>query len=347
MKEVHIVGAGLSGMTAGILLAREGYRVIIFDAQKGIGGSPLLHPSVHTTPAQITELTKYVGLDLTENLVKCDPYPIFYYKNKVLKFPAYVKHNTAYCIERGPRPTSIDSHLFKLARDTDVEFEFGKRVDFQKLKPGTIVATGLDPKGYEDLGVSSRTIYGSWSFREIEDKSATGNIYMGSYTTDYAYTARVNGLDYCLLFSHKPIKEKERETYKEVLEALGMGEYPEPWREVVMNVPAEALAFSGDLILSGTLSGMIEPFWGYGIVGAIISGRIAAKAVMNREEAIRDFEGFTRGFMKKFKRRDEFSRYSSSKRWFLTKAGLMWARMQCVVNSELASKPREPLKWFR
>jgi flavin-dependent dehydrogenase len=347
MKEVTIVGAGLSGMVCGIILSRKGRRVIMYDAQKGIGGSPSLHPSVHTTPAQIPALWDYVGLNLEKDFARCDPYPTFYYGKNVLKFPAYVDHNTAYCIERGPRPTSIDNHVFEIATDSGVQFEFGKRVDFTKLKPNTVIATGLDPRGYERLGIDHRKIYGRWSYREIEDKSATGAIYMGSYTPDYAYTAQVNGLDYCLLFSHYPIRDKEVEKYRGVLRAVGMGDYPEPWRDVAMAVPAEARLFAGDHILAGTLSGMIEPFWGYGIVGAIISGMIAAKAVEDRDEAEKEHARFTRGFGKKFTRRDRFRTFSAPKRAFLTRAGLLYARLQCLFDSELASKPREPLRWFR
>jgi flavin-dependent dehydrogenase len=347
MKDINIVGAGLSGMTAGILLAREGYKVNITESEKGIGGSPKLHPSVHTTPCQLPELLEYVGIDLKEAFIKCDPYPIFYSKKKVLKFPAYVNHNTAYCIERGPRPTSIDNHLFRIAKDAGVNFEFGKRVDFSNLKPGTIVATGLNPEGYEKLGVAHLKIHGWWSFREIADKNATGNIYMGPYTVDYAYTAQANGLDYSLLFSHHQLKDSDKTAYEDVLDSLGMGSYPEPWRKVDMCVPAEPKLFSGDLILAGTLSGMIEPFWGYGIVGAIISGRIAAKAVVDPEGAVKDYNGFTRGFNKKFVRRDNFSSYSATKQALLMKAGLYYARLQCVFDKELANNPQEPLKWFR
>ncbi|MCI0482868.1 MAG: hypothetical protein L0213_14915, partial [Candidatus Dadabacteria bacterium] len=293
------------------------------------------------------ELISYIGIDVTSDFSKSDPYPVFYYNTKPLKFPPYVAHNTAYCIERGPRPTSIDSHLYAIAKELGVRFEFGQKIDFSKLAPGTIIATGLDPATYKRLGISTRIIYGSWSFREIDKKNATGAIYMGPFSTDYGYTAQTNGLDYSLLFTRKPITEKDRDEYRRILMTLGMGEYPEPWREVTMCVPGEAKLTLDNLILTGTLSGMIEPFWGYGIVGALIAGRVAAKAVMNREDAIRDYNGFTRGFSKKLARRDAFANSSAFKRGILTKAGLFWARLQCIANRELASKPREPLKWFR
>ncbi|TFG37417.1 MAG: FAD-binding protein [Syntrophobacterales bacterium] len=349
MQEVKIVGAGLSGMTAAVVLAREGYKVTVFDAGQNVGGSPDFHPSVHTTPAQLPQLWDYVGLNLEDDFVKCNPYPMFYYNKRFLKLPPYIKHNTAYCIERGARPTSIDNHLFAMAQEAGVRFEFGRKLDLEKLGSKTIVATGLYPEGYKKMGISHRRIYVTWSKGEMADQtSSTGVIYLGDYVTpDYAYTAEVHGLDYALMFAHSPITKKNKGAFKNALESRGKGNYAEPWRDVVLAVPAEANLFWKDAILAGTLSGMIEPFWGYGIVGAIISGRIAAKAIMDREEAVKDFEFFTRNFDKKFKRRETLSSYSPFASGILIRAGITWARLQCLWQRDLASRTREPLRWFR
>ena len=347
IKHIRIIGAGLSGMVAGISLAREGFRVTIYDAQKKIGGSPLLHPSVHTTPAQLPELCAYTGIDFTGAFVPCDPYPVFYNKTRRLTFPPYVKYNRAYCIERGPRPSSIDTILYNIAVKERVRFEFGRKADFPALGPGTIVATGLDAAGYGAFGIPRRFVYGAWSARVIDDRRATGNIYMGPFSTDYGYTAQVNGLDYNLLFSRRPLKDGDLAAYRATLKKIGIADYPDPWCRVTMAVPAAVRLFAGDVILAGTLSGMIEPFWGYGIVGAIISGKLAAGAVMDRSAAEREFEQFNRGFDKKFIRREKLSSYPSPVRSLLAHGGLAWARLQCRLDRKLASGPREPLKWFR
>lgn len=344
---IHIIGAGLSGMVAGISLAREGYHVTISDAQKKIGGSPLLHPSVHTTPAQLPELCEYTGIDFSDAFVSCDPYPVFYNKTRRLAFPPYVKYNRAYCVERGPRPSSIDTFLYGIAVQEGVGFEFGRRADFPSLGPGIIVATGLDAAGYGAFGVPCRLVYGAWSMREIEDRGATGSIYMGPFSTDYGYTAQAHGLDYNLLFSRRPVTDSDISAYRATLKKIGIADYPDPWQPVTMAVPAAVRLFAGDVILAGTLSGMIEPFWGYGIVGAIISGRLAARAVTDRNAAEMEFEQFNRGFDKKFLRRETFSSYPSPVRSLLTRGGLAWARLQCRLDRKIASGPREPLRWFR
>ena len=345
--DIHIYGAGLAGMTAAIALAREGIRAVVHDEQKNVGGSPALHPSVHTTPAQLDELVDYTGIDLRNDFIRTDPYPTFYYGKKLLLFPPYARHNTAYCVERGPRATSIDNHLFAIACDEGVDFEFGVKIDLSKVPPRTIVATGLSPELYERLNIPCTMIHGRWTHREIEDQRATGNIFMGPFTTEYGYTAQVNGLDYNLLFSRYPLTRQDEAAYKEILVFLGREPYPEPWRSVTMAVPADVRLFSGDMICAGTLSGMIEPFWGYGIVGAIISGRLAAKAVMARDEAEADFARFTRGFHAKHVRREKFAAHSHRVRELLIKAALLQGRLACLFDRKRAQRPREPLRWFR
>ena len=52
--------------------------------------------------------------------------------------------------------------------------------------------------------------------------------------------------------------------------------------------------FSGDLILTGTLSGMQDPSMVLGVHGALVSGRIAAMAVNDRERATAEFRRMNR-----------------------------------------------------
>jgi flavin-dependent dehydrogenase len=52
--------------------------------------------------------------------------------------------------------------------------------------------------------------------------------------------------------------------------------------------------FAGDLILAGTLSGMQDPSMVLGVHGALVSGKIAAMAVHDRERAAREFRRMTR-----------------------------------------------------
>lgn len=346
-KQIQIVGAGLSGLTAAVILAREGHAVTVIEAQKQIGGPASLHPSVHGTPVQLEELNAYTGIDFTPSFRKTPNYPRFYNKTRLITMPSYTKYNSAYCVERGPRPTSIDNYLYRLAGDAGVKFEFGQRIDVKKLPPNTIVATGLSIKEYDDLGIPGERLYGWWSYKEIPEKTDDVFTIMGPFATDYGYIGITNGLDYNLLFSHRKITQKDKDGYRAVLSKLGIGGYLEPWRDESMCIPSEAKLIINDLILAGTLGGMIEPFWGYGIVGAIVSGRIAAKAAINRAEGLKDYEGFTRGFAAKSARHRKLVAYPHLVRSAVIQAGIAWIRLQCAFDKKLATTTRDPVKWFR
>ena len=60
-KDIHIVGAGPSGLVAAINLKREGFNVIVHEAEKEIGGPPSWHPSVHVDPMDYDTFEQYTG----------------------------------------------------------------------------------------------------------------------------------------------------------------------------------------------------------------------------------------------------------------------------------------------
>ena len=64
--------------------------------------------------------------------------------------------------------------------------------------------------------------------------------------------------------------------------------------------PFNPRLFAKDKILAGTISGMIDPLMGFGITGAIISGKTAALAVYDPETARKDFKQFTRNWHANF-----------------------------------------------
>lgn len=345
-KTVAIYGAGLSGMVAGINLAREGYKVTIFDREGDIGGSPAVHPSVHTTPLQPAETFAYIGIDLSNYFVPTAAYPAFWYNEKPLQLPPYVNNTKAYNVERGGRKTSIDTYLFELAQKEGVDFDFKKNLSMEELKyapSGSIIATGLYKEVYELVGVKYSSTYGYLSRTACAPDDVSGAIHMGAYSVDYGYTASLNGLMFTLLFSRKPLSERDLNRFKRVLrDARGLDF--KDWPEFIGYFPRETRLFWNDKILAGTLSGMIEPFWGYGIVGALISGKVASLAHTNRAQAVEDFDRFNRGFDKKLARKEKMDNMPFNKQ--LLRLALLKARYDCWRNPKLAQAVKEPVRWF-
>ena len=65
MKQIEIVGAGFSGLTAAINLARSGYDVTVYEKQKVKGGNPQARPDPAITPINLSLLHNYIGFDIS------------------------------------------------------------------------------------------------------------------------------------------------------------------------------------------------------------------------------------------------------------------------------------------
>ena len=109
-REIAVYGAGLAGMVAAINLARAGRAVTVYDREPGIGGSPEVHPSIHTTPLQPRETWDYIGIDLSDCFIQTPRHPRWWYNSKELVLPPYVKNLKSYSVERGARTVSY-THL--------------------------------------------------------------------------------------------------------------------------------------------------------------------------------------------------------------------------------------------
>lgn len=348
MKDVSIYGAGLAGLVAAVNLAREGLNVTIYEREDEIGGSKDLHPSVHSTPMQPKETWDYIGIDLSSHFVKTDAYPNMWYNRKRLTLPPYVHNMSVYNVERGARPSSVDVRLFEIAQDEGVDFEFGRALtpdELAQAPPGSIIATGLYKAVYDLVGVKNSLTYGYMALSNWEKGKTGGAIYMGNFSVDYGYSAWINGIMYVLLFSRKPLNEKDLSKFKKVIRDVE-GFESEKWVTADNgHFPRELRLFWKDKILAGTLSGMIEPFWAYGVVGALLSGKVAAKTWLDREKGYEDFSNFNRGFDKKLARKEKMDSMPFNKQ--MIRLAMLKARYNCWRHPEIINKPKDPVRWFR
>lgn len=297
-KEVWIAGAGPAGLVAAINLNREGFRVIVKERQAGVGGEPGWHPSVHTTPVAVPGLWNYIGIDLGEAFVDTSDICRLSIGGQDagyidFKGMGYRVFNT----ERGNRPTSLDSRLFRIAEKEGVEFDFRKMIgeeDLKRLPEGSILSSGLSPEMYAMLDLESSVFAGYWAYSEIENDVVSAGTYIGSFSNEYGYTAAMNGIWYVLLFARKEVPAENLDAFKGILETSESRTF-EKWRRFRGQTPKGPKLFHKGFILSGTLGGFVEPAFGFGITGALLSGKISAMAVTDPARAEREFKFFTDG----------------------------------------------------
>ncbi len=297
-KEVKIFGAGTSGMIAGINLAREGYKVIIYDREKDYGGDPRYNPSVHTTPIDLALTSEYIGIDIAPVFRRVLPIPV-YFHDTCIHLPSELN---CHSVELGRRPSSMTTLLYNLALTEGIDFEFDTELSVERIKrlpKDSIIACGLNQEAYEVLGVPYVPCYGWISFGECGYSDYAWN-WLDECVTEYGYMTSTNNFYFDLLFSLKPVSAQALERYKAFIRRTQGIEY-DNWKYLVGGVVPMArsdnprLHHKG-LILTGTISGFMDPFAWFGIVGSLLSGKVAAMAVYDPQGAQREFDRFNRHF---------------------------------------------------
>jgi len=301
-KEVTVVGAGLSGLVAALNLARDGKDVTVLEKFDRPGGIPLAHPAVDVTPMETGPLSKFIGVDLKEPYVNpCKEFPVYFFGTKVDMVPEVIN---LHCVERGHRKSALDVHLFDLCKEAGVKFEFNHPLvgqnDFAELPIDSVIATGLYFEAFEALNMPYSKVFGYLGKGKYTRDYTSCGVWFHDYKLEYAYYGAANGTIFSLFFAREPVVEREFEEYKEKLLMGQEGLECQRWDYYEGLVPCAAYntprLFSGDKILAGTVSGMIDPFALFGVHGSLVSGKLAAMAHQDKAEAYKLFKEYSKWF---------------------------------------------------
>ncbi len=294
-NETVILGAGLSGMIASIILAREGRKVKVIDGAKDIGGNLMFHPSLHATPIDVDKVAAWTGLDTDRMFYKGTGVESFVGTQSFYQEPMYL-------VERGNRPTAIDTYLFAEAKKLGVEFEFGRHVnDPKELPKGSIIATGYHSAMYRAFNIPCSTGEGFYKVAENNDPELEGKVFcwIAPYTRDYAYAVVQNGMKYILLLSRFQLPETALDDYQKHLKDTLGWEFDD-WGVIKLPYPwsfKRPLLWVDDYILTGSAGRNIDPMGGFGIHGAILSGVIAAWAITDPAKAEKELKDINKHFV--------------------------------------------------
>lgn len=322
MAEVTVVGAGLAGLVAAVNCARGGHKVRVLERFEHIGGDPYIRPAVDVTPLDPKRLGDFIGVRLEPPYVTpTEEFAIYVYGKRYL-VPGSRMHLQS--VERGSRSTSLDMYLYERAREAGVEFEMGVEMnsqkDFAELPPNTIVATGLEVEPFLALRRPYLEVYGFIGKTRYEGPPRIMGFF-DHYTSYYNYCANANGVAFALAFDSRPVTESLRDEWdRQLREWEGMGF--ETWLPhegvVATGKITSPCLFAGNKILAGTLAGMQDPFFLFGVQSSLVSGKIAALAVEDRERAWRLFHSFTSAYKYSWL----YKRFFDAQPHFLRKRGL-------------------------
>lgn len=304
-KKVEIVGAGLAGLVAGTNLARDGFDVTIYERQQQVGGRPTVRPDPAGSPFNLPLLSDFIGIDISP---ACQLNRAFSFciwgKQKEMK---YNKGCKTYMIERGARKTSLDSILLQAAEAAGVTIKYGHSLDSEKeltdLPPRSIITVGLEADGYEMIGQPSVPLYGYYARGKTDRTAPQVCLYFDSYTKDYGFTSNINGCCFAFLIGREgEVAADGPERFKKQVAAHTDYEF-KTWQTFDATVlphtaPTVPRLYWKDKILAGTVCGMMDPVLYFGMLPAMISGKIAANAITDPGLAEQQF----RCAIKKYKR---------------------------------------------
>jgi len=291
-KIVQIYGAGLSGIVSAINLVREGYDVTVYEKEKEIGGTPKCHPSVHMTPMHIQQMERYIGIDLEPCFAELKNFR-GYIRSKKFVFST----KDLYVVERGPRKSSLDYFLYETAKKEGVIFEFSHPLTTETLEgipDNSIIATA----GYSLIVNALRLPYITFKQFDLHIKSDLENItiaYFGDFTSDYGYLSTKNGILSAQLSGPVNLSEENLKKFTYLVKETE-GIELSGWSSLTSYYPKKArltTRFAGKTYtLAGDVAGFLDPFFGFGINGALLSGKIAAANIISKQKAFKEFKQY-------------------------------------------------------
>lgn len=294
-KEIEIVGAGLAGLVAGINLARRGFKVRVYEGRKYMGGDlSYADSTLLDLPAVKAEL----GVDVEEALEPWTLTRAWAYDRKYeFGLPRGVE---GFTVERGKGEASLENVLYRQAQEAGVEVQLGRRLSKQEIKelpPGSIIATGLDREAFEAMDLPCRPFFCHMATGKGDPSRPGVIIYFDRFTREFGYYFQRGEAAGALVFSvQRPLTDGEKEEFKRKLADNDGVEFAN-WNDSVASYAAWPLGswnnkqlFRHDKILAGTLAGLVSPVLVFGVNGALVSGRIAALAVTDKDQALREFK---------------------------------------------------------
>lgn len=275
-KEIKIVGAGISGLTSAINLAKAGHKVKVFEKNDVVGKR--FHGDYQGIENWVygqDALGHLQNLGLAINF----PYYPAYKGNGIgpdrKVYTMESKKPFFYLVRRGTQENTLDKCLFEQAQGLGVEVIFNSPKDHRKF--GDIIAQGYFPDQVTDaiaIGYNFQTSAPEQYWAIIDDNIAPDG---------YAYCLIAGGratLAVCMFRDYDKSQAYLDKAYDIFQEFIGFDAQNKKLFGGTGNVFWTTTATFNNRLYVGEAAGFIDGLWGFGIKYAMISGYLAAKSII-------------------------------------------------------------------
>ena len=271
--ELHIVGAGPAGLSAALTAAAAGARAVVCERRGTVGAR--FHGDLQgienwTSEVDVLDELASIGIEpsfplhpVREGLFFGPDGREYFYRSA---------RPVLYLARRGPEKGSLDHALEEQARARGVTVRFGEHS--VRLPEGGIVAGG--PRGADAISVGwvFDTDMPDGVFAAMSEQLAPGG---------YAYLLVAGGkgtVAACLFRAFRREREYRERTAEFFRQKAGLRmRQPIPFGGAG-NLFVPATARQGKILFAGEAAGFQDSLWGFGIRIAVLSGHLAARALL-------------------------------------------------------------------
>jgi len=153
VKEMTIIGAGPAGLTAGINLAKAGYKVVIYEREKDVGkklNGDFQGLENWTSEEDVLESFKKMNINI--NFPYSPVYSGEIYDSELNKTLIKSKKPVFYSIRRGSFKDTLDTGLKKQAEKEGVKIIYNKNI--KNMKKKCIIAIGSQQADGIGIGIT-------------------------------------------------------------------------------------------------------------------------------------------------------------------------------------------------
>lgn len=274
MKEIKILGAGISGLTAAITLARSGHKVTVFERADTCGKRFCGDlQGIENWSSEVDAIKELESIGIKPAFNK-KPFDRIKLTNGDLSADVTLSKPLFYVVKRGPMSGSLDSSLMQQALDAGVAIRFNSGI---AENDADIIATG--PSYQRNIPAMVKGIVFETNMEDI----AVALLNPGAAYRGYSYLIVVDGYGCMCTTASTNKQESVTAAWNQTLDTFKRMFNPE------MRNPANVTGvgcFSLERTLVkdgkafvGEAAGIQDFLWGFGIRSAIVSGHLAARSI--------------------------------------------------------------------
>lgn len=339
MQNIKILGAGLSGLTAAINLAKAGYEVDVYEKRKDVGmrfHGDLQALENWSEKKDVLEELKEMNLEINFD---CDPFSKIALTNGSKNGEISSRKPLFYLVKRNSFPGTLDYGLKEQALKLGVKIHFNKI--FSKDK-ADIIATGSIFKEVPGVvkGIVFKTNFEDTAIMVYGDDLAFKGYSYLLITKGYGCMCTVvidelNKINECFEKTKEFFSKKFSIDIQSPKNVNGVGSFS------LRNVFKE-----GNTLHVGEAAGLQDFLWGFGMKYAIKSGYFSAQSIIKKEDYERTAKKYFRNKLKaSIVNRYLWEKFASRKNYsiLVNNAGFIGKNLYSIYNYNLLHRIMYPI----